>query len=114
MSEKMEDCIFCKLISGEIPSKFIYEDDRVVVFDDLHPKAPVHMLVVPKRHIPRLMDTVPADEVLLGHLLEVANKVARERDIAEEGYRVQINVNRGAGQVVFHLHLHVMGGHRFA
>jgi len=110
----MEDCIFCKLISGEIPSKFIYEDDRVVVFDDLHPKAPVHMLVVPKRHIPRLMDTVPADEVLLGHLLEVANKVARERDIAEEGYRVQINVNRGAGQVVFHLHLHVMGGHRFA
>lgn len=110
----MEDCIFCKIISGEVPSKLIYEDDRVVVFDDLHPQAPVHLLVVPKRHIPRLMDAAPSDEGLLGHLLEVANKVAKEKGIAEEGYRVVINVNRGAGQVVFHLHLHVMGGRRFA
>jgi histidine triad (HIT) family protein len=110
----MEDCIFCKIISGAIPSKLVYEDDQAVVFDDLHPKAPVHMLVVPKRHIPRLMDAAPADEGLLGHLLEVANRVARQRGVAEDGYRVVINVNRGAGQVVFHLHLHVMGGHQFA
>lgn len=110
----MEDCIFCKIISGAVPSKFVYEDDQVVVFDDLHPQAPVHMLVVPKRHIPRLMDAVPEDEALLGRLLGVANRVAKDRGVAEEGYRVVINVNRGAGQVVFHLHLHVMGGRKFA
>jgi len=109
----MDDCIFCKIIVGEIPSKFVYEDDRCVAFDDIHPKAPVHVLVLPRKHIPRLMDAVESEEGLLGHLLSVANRIARDRGIAEEGYRVTINVNRGAGQVVFHLHLHVMGGRRF-
>lgn len=110
----MEDCIFCKIISGSIPTKMVYEDEQAVVFDDIHPQAPIHLLVVPRKHIPRLMDAAPGDEALLGHLLEVANRVARERGVAEEGYRVVINVNRGAGQVVFHLHLHVMGGRKFA
>ena len=110
----MEDCIFCKIISGGIPAKLVHEDDRCVAFDDIHPQAPVHVLVVPRRHIPRLMDAGEADEGLLGHLLTVANRIARERGVAEDGYRIVINVNRGAGQVVFHLHLHVMGGRRFA
>jgi len=110
----MEDCIFCKIISGAIPAKFIYEDEQAVVIDDIHPQAPVHMIVIPRKHIPRLMDAVPADEALLGHLLGVANRVAKDRGVADEGYRVVINVNKGAGQVVFHLHLHVMGGRKFA
>ncbi len=108
----MDDCIFCKIVAGSIPAKLVYEDDATVAFEDAHPKAPVHVLVVPRRHVPRLMDASPEDEGLLGHLLTVANRIAREKRIAEEGYRVVINVNRGAGQVVFHLHLHVMGGKR--
>lgn len=110
----MDDCIFCKIIGGQVPAKLIHEDEMCVAFDDIHPQAPVHVLVVPRKHIPRLMDADPSDEGLLGHLLTVANSIARSRGVAEDGYRIVINVNRGAGQVVFHLHLHVMGGKRFA
>lgn len=106
----MDDCIFCRIAGREIPSSLVYEDDEVVAFNDLHPQAPVHVLVVPRKHIATLNDVKEADSRLVGHLLDAAAKVAREKGIAESGYRVTINVNRGAGQVVFHLHLHVMGG----
>jgi len=106
----MEDCIFCRIIAGQVATKLVYQDDTSVAFDDMYPKAPVHVLVVPRRHIPRLLDAGEEDEKLLGHLLTVANKISRDRGVAEPGYRICINVNRGAGQVVFHLHLHVMGG----
>ncbi len=106
----MSDCIFCKLANGEIPTTYVYEDDRVVAFDDANPQAPVHVLVVPREHYANVGDAVP--EALLGHLLAVASLVAERTGIAEDGYRIIINTGRDAGQTVLHLHLHVLGGVR--
>lgn len=104
------DCIFCKIVAGEIPSRKVYEDDRVVAFHDIEPQAPVHLLVIPKKHIASLNDAAPEDAALLGHALLVARRVAEEAGIAGNGYRIINNCGRDAGQVVFHLHLHVLGG----
>lgn len=104
------DCIFCRIARREAPGRVVYEDDRVVAFDDLHPKAPVHVLIIPRRHIPTLLDLQEADRDLAGHLLLVANRIARERGIDAGGFRLLINCNAGGGQVVFHLHLHLLGG----
>ena len=104
------DCIFCKIVRGEIPSKKIYENDDVVAFDDIHPAAPVHFLVVPKKHIETLDDATDADRGLLGEMLTTAARLAREKGVSEEGYRQVINCRKAAGQVVFHLHLHILGG----
>lgn len=102
-------CIFCKIIAGEFQTKFVYEDDLAVVFPDIHPKAPVHLLVVPKQHVESLVEA-SGSEALLGHLLTVANTAALKLDIASRGYKVVINVGREGGQVVPHLHVHVLGG----
>jgi len=110
----MSDCIFCQIEGKQIPAKLVYEDSEVIAFNDLHPQAPVHVLVVPRKHINTLNDAKEGDTRLLGRLLYAAARVARDRGIAESGYRVVINVNRGAGQVIFHLHLHVMGGGKMA
>ncbi len=106
----MSDCLFCKIIDGEIPSTKVYEDDQVLAFEDIAPKAPVHVLVVPKKHIPTLNDVSVDDNALLGHMLQTAAEIARERGTHETGYRTVFNVNAGAGQTVFHIHLHVLGG----
>ncbi len=110
----MADCIFCQIVEGVIPTKKVYEDDQVVAFDDINPQAQVHMLVIPKRHVISLEDTQDSDAVLLGQLMVVCAKLARERDLAESGYRVVANTGREAGQTVFHLHFHVLGGRSFA
>lgn len=106
----MEDCIFCKIVAGEIPGDIVYRDDQVTAFRDINPVAPVHILVVPNRHIPSNNDISPEDEPVLGHMFTVARELAEGEGIAEEGYRLIVNTGAHAGQVVFHLHLHVIGG----
>lgn len=103
-------CIFCRIMSGEIPGKVVYEDETVYAFHDAHPVAPVHVLVIPRRHIPSLAELTPDDGPLLAALMQTCNRVARELGIAESGYRVVTNTGAGAGQSVFHLHFHVIGG----
>ena len=109
----MSDCLFCKIAAGEIPSKKVYEDEEVVAFDDIEPQAPVHVLVIPRKHVATLNDLAPEDDALAGKLLRVAARIARERGIADRGWRATVNVNRDAHQLVFHVHLHLMGGRGF-
>lgn len=103
-----DDCLFCKLISGEIPSKKVYEDDVCYAFDDIEPEAPVHTLIVPKKHYDNLQDNVPAD--LLGHLLSVVPEVAKAKGVDESGFRTVINTGPDSAATVGHLHLHILGG----
>ena len=108
----MDDCLFCKIGSGEIPSKKIYEDDQCMAFYDIAPAAPVHALVIPKQHISSIL--AADDEGLLGHLLAVARNVAKENGLAEDGFRLVINTGENGGQTVKHLHIHILGGRSLA
>lgn len=108
----MSDCVFCKIVKGEIPTEKILNDKNLIAFKDIRPAAPIHILIVPKAHIPTLNDAV--DETLLGKMLTAAKDIAKKSGIAETGYRTIINCGRGAGQEVFHLHLHVLGGRPLA
>jgi len=107
-----EDCIFCKIANGEIPSSFVYEDDQVVAFKDLNPVAPVHVLIVPKEHKLNLSEYTGADEQLLGHILVTAAHIAKELGLDESGYRVITNAGPDAGQSVMHTHFHLLGGRK--
>ncbi|MEK7262387.1 MAG: histidine triad nucleotide-binding protein [Pseudomonadota bacterium] len=104
------DCLFCKMISGAIKPATVHEDDDVLAFKDINPQAPVHVLVVPKRHIATLNDLKPADAALVGKLVLVAGKIARALGVADSGYRTVMNCNADAGQSVWHVHLHLLGG----
>jgi histidine triad (HIT) family protein len=104
------DCLFCKIVAGDIPSSRLYEDDDVVAFEDIHPQAPFHALIIPKTHVATLNDLGDGDARLIGRMLLTAKRLAAERGLP--GYRVAMNVNREGGQVVFHAHLHVLGGRR--
>jgi histidine triad (HIT) family protein len=104
------DCLFCKIRDGQIPAKYVYEDEQCFAFRDINPQAPTHVLVVPRRHIATLNHLEQGDEPLAGHLLVVAAKIALAEGHAERGWRAVFNVNRDAGQTVFHIHLHVVGG----
>ncbi len=105
----MSDCIFCKIITGEIPGKFVYKDDEVIVFHDIFPKAPVHVLVVPVKHMASLNDAESADDAVLGKMMVVIRNVAKKLGVSE-GFKVIINNGPASGQVVFHLHAHILGG----
>ena len=105
----MNDCLFCRIIKGELPSRKVYEDEHTYAFEDINPQAPTHVLVVPKRHIRGLKEADSEDAQLVGYCHVVAAKIARERSI-ENGYRTVLNVGAGAGQSVFHLHVHLIGG----
>ena len=109
-----EDCIFCKIANHEIPSEFVFEDDRVVAFKDLNPVAPVHVLIVPKDHRLNLSRYTEEDEALLGHILTVAGHIARELGLEESGYRVITNAGPDAGQTVMHTHFHLIGGRKLS
>ncbi len=109
----MDGCIFCRISERQAPAKIIYEDEWVVAFQDLNPQAPVHLLVVPRKHLPSLEEALPEDEMLLGHTLTVAARLARERGLETKGYRTVINNGSWAGQSVFHLHVHLLGGRIF-
>jgi len=108
--QRDKDCIFCKIIAGEIPTELLYQDEDVVVFRDINPLTPVHLLVVTKKHIPSLADMSEEDTPLIGKMIRAVKQVAREQGIAEKGYRVTINSGADAGQIVPHLHMHLMGG----
>ena len=103
-------CLFCRIINGEIPAEFVRQDDRSVVISDINPQATTHLLVIPRAHLDSLNDASQKDEALLGHLLRVAAQVANAAGLGESGYRTVINTGAGAGQSVFHLHVHVLGG----
>ena len=106
----MTDCIFCKIAAGDIPADKLYEDDEVVSFRDIEPQAPVHALVIPKRHIATLNDLTADDSAVIGKLYQTAIQVARQLDVADSGYRTLINCNKQGGQDVFHIHLHLLAG----
>ncbi len=105
-----QDCLFCRIVRREIPSQIVHETDDLVAFRDIDPKAPVHVLIIPKRHIGSVNDVEPADAALLGELFVAARAIAREQGVADDGYRVVVNTNAGAGQTVFHIHMHLLGG----
>ncbi len=106
----MSDCIFCRIVRREIPAKVVFEDSQVLAFDDIHPQAPIHTLVIPKKHLASSAEAQPDDNFLLGHLLRVGSQIARDKGVAESGYRCVINTGAHGGQTVFHLHVHVLGG----
>ncbi|HIJ60892.1 MAG TPA: histidine triad nucleotide-binding protein [Nitrospirae bacterium] len=106
----MKDCIFCKILQKQIPSKIIYEDDLVVAFEDVNPQAPIHTLVIPKKHIPTIAECHEEDYSLIGHIHKVINEIAKQKGLTERGYRIVNNCNAEAGQTVFHIHFHLLGG----
>ncbi|MDH5456437.1 MAG: histidine triad nucleotide-binding protein [Gammaproteobacteria bacterium] len=107
-----DNCLFCKILEGEIPAELIYESDTAVAFRDINPQAPIHALVIPRKHISTINDIDVDDEAIIGSLYSAARHIAAEEGIADEGYRAVMNCNEGAGQSVFHIHLHVLGGRR--
>lgn len=109
----MSECLFCKIAAGEIPAKMVFADEKVVAFEDTKPQAPTHILIIPRKHIPTVLDLTDEDQELIGYLYMVANQIAVERSLAEDGFRLVVNCKRAAGQEVFHLHLHLLGGRNF-
>ncbi len=110
----MSQCLFCKIVSREIPGSIVYEDDCVLAFNDINPQAPTHVLIVPKRHIDTLNELQADDDQLVGELVRRAAVIAKERGISASGFRTVFNTNREAGQTVFHIHLHLLGGRSMA
>lgn len=106
----MEDCIFCKIVKGEIPSKKVYEDEEILAFEDINPMAPVHILVIPKKHIKSVNELEKKDNNLIGKMFLVIKNIAKEKGIDKEGYRVVTNIGENGGQEVKHLHFHLLGG----
>jgi histidine triad (HIT) family protein len=104
------DCLFCRIVDREIPASIVYEDDRVLAFNDINPQGPTHVLVIPKRHIATLNELSPGDDPLVGELVRRAAAIAKERGLSANGYRMVVNTNREAGQTVFHIHVHLIGG----
>ncbi len=106
----MSDCLFCGIIKGDIKGDFVYQDESVVAFKDINPKAPVHILIVPRKHVATLLDLEQTDKGLIGDVFCVAARLAKDQGIAEDGFRVVVNCGAGAGQSVFHIHFHLLGG----
>ncbi len=106
----MNDCIFCKIINKEIPSNIVYEDEEILAFRDINPQTPVHVLVIPKKHITSLAELTPEDEAIVGKIYTVINKIAKQEGILERGFRVIVNCGEDGGQEVKHLHFHILGG----
>lgn len=108
------DCLFCKIARGDIPAKIIYEDDRVIAFEDIHPQAKHHVLIVPLNHINTLNDLTQTDNELVGHMVLTASLLAKQFNVADDGYRIVMNCNTHGGQSVYHIHAHLLGGRSFS
>jgi len=108
----LKECIFCKIIKKEIPSSIIYEDGEILAFNDINPQAPVHVIIIPKRHIERVSELKAEDSELASKLILAGNEIARKKGLVDPGYRLVINCNKDAGQEVFHLHMHMLGGRK--
>ena len=110
----MNDCIFCKIINKEIKSEIVYEDDIVVVFKDINPQAPLHLLIVPKKHLKNVNEIETEDKGLIGHVFVVAKEIAKKFNVDKDGYRIVVNTGKLAGQAVFHIHFHFLAGREFS
>ena len=108
------DCIFCQIVAGKLPSEILYQDEEVIAFHDIRPLAPTHVLIIPKRHIPSLAELTDAEMSLIGHMAKVANQLAKQAGVAEGGYRLVISSGEEGGQVVPHLHMHLLGGRKLS
>jgi len=108
------DCIFCQIVAGKVPTEFLYQDEDAVAFRDIYPKAPTHIVIIPKEHIPSLAHLSEEQLPLMGHMVKIANQLAKREGIAEQGYRLVINCGKEGGQVVPHLHIHLLGGKRIS
>ena len=108
------DCIFCQIVAGKVPSDILYQDEEVIAFPDINPLSPTHLIIIPKRHIPSLAHLSEADLPLIGHMVEVANQLAKKEGIADKGYRLAINCGEQGGQLVPHLHMHLLGGRKLS
>lgn len=106
----MTDCLFCKILNGDIPADIVYESDTAIAFRDINPQAPTHVLIIPREHISTINDIEPEKQQLVGSLFSAAKEIAVNEGVQEDGYRVVMNCNEGAGQTVFHIHLHLLGG----
>ncbi|MBT3175914.1 MAG: histidine triad nucleotide-binding protein [Desulfobacula sp.] len=104
------NCLFCQIVNKKIPTEFLYEDENVVVFKDIHPAAPVHLLIVPKKHIRSINDLQKEESLIISELFMIAKDMAKKQGVNESGYKLLFNVEKGGGQVIFHLHLHLIGG----
>ena len=107
------DCLFCKISANEIPATVVFENERVVAFEAIHPQAPTHVQIIPRKHIATTLDLGPEDRSVVGEIFEVAAQIARDRGVADDGFRLVVNTNPAAGQTVYHLHLHLLGGRSF-
>ena len=110
----MADCLFCKIVAGQVPATIVFQDDHLVAFKDITPRAPTHVLIVPRRHVASLNDLGADDDALVGEMVRAAAAIAREQGLADRGYRTVFNCNADAGQTVFHIHLHLLGGRTMA
>lgn len=110
----MSDCLFCKFVRKELPTRVVFEDDSCLAFEDINPKAPVHVLLIPKKHIVSIETMAPEDATTLGHLTLISRQIAQSKNVHQSGYRVVINTGPDAGQSVFHIHLHLLGGRPMA
>ncbi len=108
----MEDCVFCKIIKGEIPAKKVYEDEEILAFNDIQPAAPIHVLIIPKKHITNLMEIEAEDTALMGNIIQTAKKIAKQLGIEEDGFRLIANCGKDAGQEVMHIHFHLLAGRK--
>lgn len=108
----MEDCVFCKIIKGEIPAKKVYEDEEILAFNDIQPAAPIHVLIIPKKHIANLMEIEAEDTALMGNIIQTAKKIAKQLGIEEDGFRLIVNCGKDAGQEVMHIHFHLLAGRK--
>ena len=108
------DCIFCQIAAGKIPGEILYQDEEVIAFRDINPQTPIHLLIIPKRHIPSLTELTEAESPLMGHMVSIANQLAKKEGVAESGYRLVINCGKQGGQLVPHLHLHLLGGRKLS
>ncbi len=106
----MNACMFCRIAERKVPSEIVYEDDQIVAFHDINPQAPIHILIIPRRHVMSLEELKEADAPLLGHMMLIGAKIARDRDVGDSGYRIVFNTGMHGGQTVFHVHLHLLGG----
>ncbi|NQT80704.1 MAG: histidine triad nucleotide-binding protein [Candidatus Aminicenantes bacterium] len=108
----MENCLFCKIIHGEIPANKVFEDEKIIAFDDINPQAPIHILIIPKEHFASLNEIPEEKKDVLSHILLKARQIAREKGVAKSGYRIVLNTARDSGQEVFHIHFHLLGGRK--
>lgn len=109
----MSECLFCRIAAGEIPAKIVFNDEKVVAFEDIEPQAPIHIIIIPRKHIPTVLDLDEEDRELVGHIHLVANQIAAEKSLTQDGFRLVTNCKKSAGQEIFHLHIHMLGGRAF-